>query len=128
MDVLLAILVVYGIVNILVNGAIFNSFRNILLEEAASANDKMTKTILIKLHKLFSCVMCSAFWVGLLVGIFLGPYFGWYAIFNGFLFSATSWILNSLVQFLGSGYDPARTINVVISEDSKINVKVNKDG
>ncbi len=128
MDVLLAILVVYGIVNILVNGAILNGMRTIMIEEAASTDSKLIKTVLLKLHKLFSCVMCSGFWVGLVVGVFLGPYLGWYAIFNGFLFSGTCWIINALVQFLGAGYDPSRTVNVIVSEDSKINVKVNKDG
>jgi hypothetical protein len=128
MDFLISALVVYGLVNILVNGAIFSEFRDMLASEAGSTNSKFVKLVLLKLHKLFSCIMCSGFWAGLTVGFFLGPFYGWQMVFNGFIYSGTSWILNALVQFLGAGYDPSRTLNVIIQDESKIQVKVEKNG
>mgnify|MGYP001145266099 CR=1 FL=1 len=126
MGLILSILVVYGIVNILVNGAILQGFKNFIMGKAATAKSKVAKSFFVQLHKLMNCVMCSAFWVGLIVGIFLGPLFGWHLIFNGFLHSGACWIINSLVQFLGNGYDPSRTVNVIVQEESKINIQVDK--
>lgn len=126
MEILLSLIVVYGIVNILINGSILNSFRDYILQKAATSNNKV-KFLLIKFHKLLSCVMCSSFWVGLLVGFFLGPFVGIQMIFNGFFYSGACWILNAIVQFLGNGYDPARTMNIIIDKDSKINFKVDNN-
>jgi hypothetical protein len=47
----------WGITNILVNGSIFDEFRNYCL------------VMLPKLGKLLTCMQCSGFWVGFLMGL-----------------------------------------------------------
>ena len=85
MDLLLFILICYGLTQILAFGKIFESVR--------------------PKHEFFHCAMCVGFWVGLLVfagfwlcGIrmFPNPYLG--SFFFGCISSATSFALTSLVR------------------------------
>lgn len=113
MELLISILLCYGITNILVNGSIFEPFRNWV-------GSKADKWIFEKLFQLISCVMCTGFWVGAFVGLFLGPFVWWNLLFNGALFSGTSWLIHCLATTLGQGYDPAKTINVIIDQPIQI--------
>ena len=107
MDIIFAILAGFGIVNILGKGSIFQRLRDWL---------ELNTDIL---YKLISCPMCLGFWVGLALGGLYGP-FPWWNPLNGAFYSAATWIIHCAVQFLGAGYDPARTINIVTSEPIKI--------
>jgi uncharacterized membrane protein (DUF441 family) len=103
------ILIAWSITSILVNGTIFDRLRVYLLIKAPT------------LHKLFSCMQCSGFWVGIILGILatgeiiynpLGdlssqPHNFWISyplttIAYGFLSSGVSVLLNSLVVFFYS--------------------------
>jgi hypothetical protein len=104
------ILIAWSITSILVNGTIFDRLRIYLLIKAPM------------LHKLFSCMQCSGFWVGIILGILatdgiiynpLGSLFHspsnnfWihYPLTTfayGFLSSGVSVLLNSLVVFFYS--------------------------
>ena len=119
MTLLLAILLTYGITNILVFSSLFEPVRNYI-----STKVDCSKLVLY-LYRLMTCMMCLGFWVGAFVGYFYGPFGPWNIIFNGALYSGTTWILHCIVQFLGNGYDPARTINIGSSET--LTVKVVKD-
>jgi hypothetical protein len=117
MTFIIAILTVYGITNIVTQGSIFDPVKE-KIEELIATNKHPKK--LSWLLKLINCPMCFGFWVGALVGIFMGPFIGWNIIFNGGLYSGTTWILHCIMQLLGQGYDPSRTINVVFSNDLSI--------
>jgi hypothetical protein len=107
LHIILTIICVYGICNILSNGSIFNSFREYLKDKSEF------------LHTLITCPMCLGFWVGIGLGLFYGP-FAWWNPLNGPFYSATTWMIHCIIQFFGAGYDPSRTINVIISEPIKI--------
>lgn len=124
MSLLVAILVSYGITMIVTQGSIFYSFREWFAIEFQK-NSKLSK-VYGWVYKLLNCPMCFGFWAGALVGVFLGPFVAWNLIFNGALYSGTTWLLFCLSQFLGQGYDPARTLNVSIEgkiEHENINNK-----
>jgi len=106
------ILIAWSITSILVNGTIFDQLRVYLLIKAPV------------LHKLFSCMQCSGFWVGVILGILatdgiiynpLGTLFPSHLNFwvdyplttlsYGFLSSGVSVLLNSLVVFFYSFSD-----------------------
>jgi hypothetical protein len=110
MDFIIAILVVYGITNIVTQGSIFYNMREWFGTKTAE-NGKYSK-VYGSIYKLINCPMCFGFWVGIFVGIFLGPFVWWNILFNGALYSGTTWIVYCITQFLGQGYDPSRTINV----------------
>jgi len=82
MDYLIYILVGWGITDILVNGSILQEIRNYFLVQ------------LPFFGKLFTCVQCSGFWVGVLMGIL------------SYLGSLTSplWDCPAPVQVIGSGF------------------------
>lgn len=115
MELLIAILTAYGVTNIVTQGAIFDSFREWLGTKAAT--NKLYKFF----FKMINCPMCFGFWVGILVGAICGPFPALNVIFNGALYSGTTWIIFCLTQFLGQGYDPARTVNVQFQNTLEIN-------
>lgn len=95
MDLLIYILVGWGITDILVNGSILNGIRNFFLVKVPF------------LGKLFTCIQCSGFWVGILLGILttleiletplwdFSPVARVFA--SGFLISGCSVIINSMI-------------------------------
>tara|TARA_R110000751_G_scaffold76233_1_gene153449 strand:+ start:2253 stop:2573 length:321 start_codon:yes stop_codon:yes gene_type:complete len=106
MEILLIILVGYGISNIVVFGSLFEGFRN------------FTDTISPNFFgKLFSCMMCTPWWVGF--SLSLGTQLTGYTQFSPFysygleciyisifldacLISGTTWLIHSLQDYLES--------------------------
>lgn len=116
MEIVLAILLVYGITNIVVYSSLFEPLRNYISTKVD------THKAMLYLYRLITCMMCFGFWVGAFVGYFYGPFHPFNIIFNGAIYSGTTWILHCIVMFLGNGYDPARTINMGSSEPITIKV------
>ena len=95
MDLLIYILVGWGITDILVNGSILNGIRNFCLVRIPI------------LGKLFSCIQCSGFWVGILLGVLsileiletpLWDFIPVARVFaSGFLISGCSVFINSTI-------------------------------
>lgn len=119
MELIIAILVAYGITNIVTQGTIFYAFREWF--GAKMVTSKRLKWLYGSIYKLLNCPMCFGFWVGVLVGAVCGPFPALNVIFNGALYSGTTWIIYCLTQFLGQGYDPARTVNVQFQNKLEIN-------
>ena len=126
MDFLMGVLLVYGITNIVVQGSIFDGFKDWLADKGVEKEGTALGWFITKFSTLIECPMCTGFQVGWCVGVFLGP-FVWYSIiFNGAIYSGTTWLIHCLVQFLGNGDDPAR--NIVVMTDSPIALKhINKE-
>ena len=104
MEILLIILVGYGISNIVVFGSLFEGFRN--FTDTVSPNF---------FGKLFSCMMCTPWWVGFALS--LGTQLTGYTQFSPFysygleciyisifldacLISGTTWLIHSLQDYL----------------------------
>jgi hypothetical protein len=95
MDFLIYILIGWGITDILVNGSILDGIRNFFLVKIPF------------LGKLFTCIQCSGFWVGIFLGILstlnfletpLWDFIPVARVFaSGFLISGCSVIINSTV-------------------------------
>jgi hypothetical protein len=73
MEILLIILVSYGISNVIVFGTLFESFRELM--------DDLSPNFF---GKLFSCMMCTPWWVGF------------------FLISGTTWLIHTIQEHLES--------------------------
>jgi hypothetical protein len=99
MELLVFILLSYGISNIIVFGSIFSGFRNYC--DVVSPNF---------FGKLFSCMMCTPFWVGFILSMtfnlldygFMSPLYGlgvenlFLVIFlDSCLTSGTTWLLHT---------------------------------
>lgn len=125
MELIIYILLVYGITNIIVQGSIFDGLKEWLTEKAIIMNNKPIKFLIEKLLTLSNCHMCTGFHVGWFIGIFFGPFVFWNIIFNGAFYSGTCWIINALVQYLGNG-DPIRTVSIMTEEPISIE-HINKE-
>jgi len=105
-QLLLWIIVAYGMSNILVYGSIFNKPRNFIFEQAEKQDSYFTDFFAF-LRDMLSCMMCTPTWVGFFFGIFLyspvsellhvTPYVSWF--FDGMLASGSVWAINSIIEW-----------------------------
>ena len=103
MELLLIILVSYGISNVIVFGSIFESFRELM--------DDVSPNFF---GKLFSCMMCTPWWVGFFLS--LGTQLSGYTQFSPFynygleniylsifldacLLSGTTWLIHNVQEY-----------------------------
>ena len=105
-QLLLWMIMAYGISNILVYGSIFNTPRNFIIKQAENQDSYFTD-FFIFLKDMLSCMMCTPTWVGFFFGIFLyspvhelldvNPYVSWF--FDGMLASGSVWAINAIVEW-----------------------------
>lgn len=105
-ELLLWMVMAYGMTNILVYGSIFNGTRNFIREWG---EDKTTafNGFFHFVNGILSCMMCCSTWVGFFFGFFLyspiheilGASGIWSWFFDGMLASGAVWIINSLVEW-----------------------------
>ncbi len=97
MNLILFMLIAYGITQIIVESYILSNFR-------MWVQSKFTW-----LYALLSCMMCTGYWVGIILSeIFWSPvetYFGnvYGIVYDGFLTSAVVWLISRGEQFLNRG-------------------------
>ena len=90
MEILLIILVSYGISNVIVFGTLFESFRELM--------DDLSPNFF---GKLFSCMMCTPWWVGFFLS--LGAQLSGYTQFSpSCLISGTTWLIHTIQEHLES--------------------------
>ena len=95
MNLLLFILVAYGITNILVYSSIFYNMRLFIIDKSKFLGD------------LIQCMMCTSVWVGFLLSIiifsptknYLNTPIPLSIFIDGMLASGSVWIINSIVEF-----------------------------
>jgi hypothetical protein len=104
-ELLLWMVMAYGLCNILVYGAIFNGPRNAIRKWGES--QYFLHGFGKFLTDMLSCMMCSSVWVGFFFGIFLyspvcnilgvHPYVSWF--FDGLAASGAVWAINSIIEW-----------------------------
>jgi len=104
-QLLLWMVMAYGLCNILVYGAIFNGPRNAIRRWGDS--QYFLHGFGKFLIDMLSCMMCCSTWVGFFFGIFLyspvcnilgvHPYISWF--FDGFLASGSVWAINAIIEW-----------------------------
>lgn len=111
MELLVSILLVYGITNIIVRGVIFDGIKD-KLEDLMFSSKGVIKWFLSKFLTLTNCPMCTGFWIGAAIGALYGPFEQWNVLFNGAFYSGTCWLLHCVTQYLGQGQEPDNNINI----------------
>jgi len=105
MEILVWLMVAYGMSNILVYGSIFQGLRNGIKDWG---NTILPFNGLAKfVGELLSCMMCTSVWVGFFLSFFyyspstslIGTplWVGWF--FDGMLASGTVWAINAIVEW-----------------------------
>ena len=105
-QLLLWMIMTYGISNILVYGSIFNTPRNFIIKQSENQDSYFTD-FFIFLKNMLSCMMCVSVWIGFFFGIFLyspvhelldvNQYVSWF--FDGMLASGSVWAINAIVEW-----------------------------
>ena len=105
-QLLLWMVMAYGLSNILVYGSIFNTPRNYIFKEAENM-DNYFQGFYLFLKGMLSCMMCTPVWVGFFFGIFLyspvhellgvTSWISWF--FDGMLASGATWAINSIIEW-----------------------------
>ena len=105
-QLLLWMIMCYGISNILVYGSIFNGPRNKINQWAADV-DSIFQDFWIFISDMLKCMMCTPTWVGFFVGIFLyspvnhfldvSIWVSWF--FDGMFASGSVWAINSIIEW-----------------------------
>ena len=105
-QLLLWMVMAYGLSNILVYGSIFNGPRNFIFNQADHGFRLFTGFFKF-LKGMLSCMMCTPVWVGFFFGIFLyspvhellnvTSWGSWF--FDGMLASGAVWAINAVVEF-----------------------------
>lgn len=105
-QLVLWMIMTYGLSNILVYGSIFNTPRNFIIKSANNEHMPL-QDFWIFLRDMLSCMMCAPTWIGFFLGIFLyspvnqilgvTPWGSWF--FDGLLASGSTWIINSIVEW-----------------------------
>ncbi len=105
-QLLLWMVMVYGLSNILVYGSIFDKPRNYIIKQSENEENYFMDSFIF-LRDMLSCMMCTPTWVGFFFGIFLyspvhqilevNPYISWF--FDGLLASGSTWAINSIIEW-----------------------------
>jgi hypothetical protein len=105
-QLLLWMIMAYGISNILVYGSIFNGPRNFIYKWGSNPTAPF-QGFGEFLSKMLACMMCCSVWVGFFYGIFLySPVHellgvtdmaSWF--FDGMLASGSVWAINAIVEW-----------------------------
>ena len=105
-QLLLWMVMAYGLSNILVYGSIFNGPRNKIFNLADHGIGLFIGFFKF-LKGMLSCMMCISVWIGFFFGIFLyspvcnilgvHPYISWF--FDGFLASGSVWAINAIIEW-----------------------------
>lgn len=105
-QLLLWMVMCYGISNILVYGSIFNTPRN-YINSFAEDSDTLFHGFWVFLSNMLKCMMCTPTWIGFFFGIFLyspvqeilgvNRWISWF--FDGMLASGAVWAINSIIEW-----------------------------
>jgi len=105
-QLILWMVMAYGMTNILVYGSIFRGMRNFISEWG---EDKTTpfNGFFHFISGILSCIMCCSTWVGFFFGIFVyspvheillvSKYVSWF--FDGLLASGAVWAINAIIEW-----------------------------
>nr|BDD46171.1 hypothetical protein 9 [bacterium] len=104
----LFILVGTGITNLVVNSTILDSLRDLIIRKAYQTKDSLGELV----EKLLSCMMCSGFWLGMLVSLFFPINF----IAAGIIISLTSHFYGT---FIGGLEGLSELSDSVVVEDAE---------
>lgn len=105
-QLLLWMVMAYGMTNILVYGSIFNGPRN-SINKASNTPNFPFRGFFIFVSDMIKCMMCASVWIGFVFGIFLyspvhemlgvSSWGSWF--FDGMLASGAVWAINAVVEF-----------------------------
>ncbi len=118
MELIIFILVSYGMTTILVYGSIFNGLRDRI--HKWGGNELTPFDFLGKfISELISCMLCTSTWVGFFLSLtffspvshFIGQNEIFYVFFDGMLSAGSVWALNAIIEWFEENRPNKEQIN-----------------
>lgn len=106
---ILFILIGTGITNLVVNSTILDNLRDFIIDKAKFLGDSLGGLV----ETLLSCMMCSGFWIGLIVSLFFP--IGFFA--GAVIVSLTSHFYGSIIGGLEGLSEFAESLTVESAEE-----------
>lgn len=106
-QLLIFMVVAYGMTTILVYGSIFNGLRSFIHKEATEEGWVIFRPIFNFLSGLISCVLCTSAWVGFFLSLvfyspihtFIGQNEYYSIFFDGMLSAGSVWAINAIIEW-----------------------------
>ena len=106
-QLIIFMLVAYGMTTILVYGSIFNGLRNFIHKEGSEEGFKLTRPIFSFLSGLISCMLCCGTWVGFFLSLTMySPIYDliglnniFHVFFDGMLAAGSVWAINAIIEW-----------------------------
>ena len=106
-QLLIFMLVAYGMTTILVYGSIFNGLRNFIHKQGSEEGLKLTRPIFSFLSELIVCPLCTSTWVGFFLSLtmfspitkFIGLNEYYSIFFDGILSAGSVWAINAIIEW-----------------------------
>ena len=106
-QLLIFMLVAYGMTTILVYGSIFNGLRNIIHKAGSEDGFFLTRPVFKFLSELIQCPLCTATWVGFFLSLTLfSPIHNFIGLnkyisvfFDGMFSAGSVWAINAIIEW-----------------------------
>jgi hypothetical protein len=107
MELLIWMIVAYGMTTILVYGSIFNGLRNNIKTAGTSEGWFLTRPFFKFVSELISCMLCTGTWVGFFLSLtffspishFIGLNEYYSVFFDGMLSAGSVWGINAIIEW-----------------------------
>jgi hypothetical protein len=106
-QLIMYMIVAYGMTTILVYGSIFNGLRNKIKIAGSEVGHYLTRPIFKFISELISCMLCTGTWVGFFLSLlFFSPSYEFIGLnkflsvfFDGMLSAGSVWAINGIIEW-----------------------------
>ena len=107
MELLIWMIVAYGMTTILVYGSIFNGLRDGIHTAGSDEGFVFTRPIFKFISELIKCILCTSTWVGFFLSLtFFSPIHNFIGLneyvsvfFDGMLSAGSVWAINAIIEW-----------------------------
>lgn len=126
-QLLIFMLVAYGMTTILVYGSIFNGLRNGIHKLGSDDGFVLIKPIFKFISELIQCMLCTSTWVGFFLSlVFFSPIHNFIGLneyvsvfFDGMLSAGSVWAINAIIEWFEENR-PQKIETYVETEEKQI--------
>lgn len=124
-QLLIFMLVAYGMTTILVYGSIFNGLRNGIHKLGSDDGFVLIKPIFKFISELIQCMLCTSTWVGFFLSlVFFSPIHNFIGLneyvsvfFDGMLSAGSVWAINAIIEWFEENRPPK--VEMYVEEENK---------
>jgi hypothetical protein len=113
-NLIIFMIVAYGMTTILVYGSIFNNVRNTIHNAGSEEGFNLTRPMFKFISELIQCMLCTGTWVGFFLSMtmfspvhtFIGLNEYYSVFFDGMLSAGSVWAINAIIEWFEENRPP----------------------